>query len=265
MAKDTDYNKLLAGKRAFVTTGARGIGFGIAELFAKQGAAIALGGKTEQKLRGAIQKIKTISPGSESYSCDLSDGPSVHGTCAQILRDFGGIDVLVNVVGVNRRNPVHAYDENDFDYLLNTNYKSALICMKYFVPGMLERKSGSVVQISSIHSEQTMPGNGLYAGTKGALNAMSRAAALDCARGGVRVNVICPGLIMSDQMRDEVASFPEGEKRDAYVKLLDGMQPLPPGQIIDIANAALYLASDMSAYVTGQSLMVDGGASVKAH
>ena len=130
---------------------------------------------------------------------------------------------------------------------------------------MRERKNGNIINISSIHSVETMPGFGIYAGTKGAMNATSRAMALDYASEGIRVNCICPGLIMSDNMLDEIQTYPEGEERDQFMELLYRMQPLEPGTMENIADAALYLASDMSTYTTGQILMVDGGASIKAH
>ena len=89
--------------------------------------------------------------------------------------------------------------------------------------------------------------------------------ALDYAEYGIRINTICPGLILSDNMEDEIRTYPEGPEREAFMKLLEGMQPLPPGQMADVANAALFLASPMSAYTTGAVIMVDGGASIKAH
>lgn len=110
-----------------------------------------------------------------------------------------------------------------------------------------------------------MPGNFIYAGTKGAINASARATALDYADKGIRVNTICPGVILSDAVMEEIRSYPEGKEREEFMRLLESMQPMKPGSSADVANAALYLASDMSAYVTGQILMVDGGASIKAH
>ena len=260
-----DYKKLLDGKRAFITTGARGIGFGIAKLFAEQGAQIILGGRSKPGLEKAIEEILKISPRSKSYLVDMSDEAALNSTCSTILSENGGIDILVNVVGVNRRSPIHEYKDDDLEFLLGTNYKSALICMKHFIPGMIKQGYGNIIQISSIHGSQTMPGFGLYAGTKGALNAVTRAAALDYAENGIRVNTISPGLIMSDMMLDEVNSFPEGKQRDDFLKLLEGMQPLAPGKVADIANTALFLASEMSAYITGQTILVDGGATIKAH
>lgn len=260
-----NYSRMLDGKRAFITTGGQGIGKAIALLFAEHGAIIALGARNKDKLDATISEIQKISPRSKGYLFDCGDKEALEGVCDQINKDFGGIDILVNTVGVNKKGDVHLYDEDTLQRLLDVNFKSMLRCMKKFIPGMLERGYGNIINISSIHGVQTMPGFGIYAATKGAMNAVSRAAALDYARKGIRVNTICPGLIMSDNIIQEVESYPEGPERDEFLKLLDSMQPLEPGKSEDIANAALFLASDMSSYITGQILMVDGGASIKAH
>ncbi len=261
-----NYTKLLEGKRAFITTAGQGIGLGIAVLFAQHGAEVAIAARNPKKLERALREIRQYSPSSQGYLCDLSVREQVESTCDEILKDMGGVDILVSTVGVNpQKGPIHTYEEEMLELLLETNYKSGLRCMKKFVPGMLERGCGNIVFISSIHGVQTMPTFGLYAGTKGAMNATARAAALDYARKGVRVNVICPGLILSDNMIDEINTYPEGPERDAFLELLDKMQPLSPGSVDDISNAALFLASDMSSYITGQTIMVDGGASIKAH
>ena len=137
--------------------------------------------------------------------------------------------------------------------------------MKAFIPKMIEKRSGSIVNISSIHSVLTMPGFGAYAATKGAINALTRAAALDYAPYGIRINAICPGLIMSDAVKTQIAKHKTSKERKEFINSLNNLQPLAPGGVEDVANAALYLASDLSKYVTGITLMVDGGASIKAH
>lgn len=259
------YNQLLSGKRALISTGARGIGKAIALLFARQGASVALGGRNQNTLNKAMEEIRRISPESRGYFADLSDKDSTENMAKAVLRDFGGVDIIVNTVGVNRHFPAHTYDDQTLESFFESNYKSGMRFARAFLPGMMERKSGAIINISSIHAVQSMPGYAVYAGTKGAMNASARVMALDYAPYGIRVNNICPGLIMSDVMMDEVNAFPEGEERDAFLKLLSGMQPLPPGKMDDIANTALFLASDMAAYITGQTIMVDGGASIKAH
>ncbi len=260
-----DYQHLLRGKRAFISTGARGIGKDIALLFARQGATIALGGRNAQTLSKTIEEIREISPESRSYLVDLSHGDETEAAARKALEELGGIDILVNTVGVNLHKPVHLYDDATMESFLESNYKSGMRLARAFLPGMIERHDGVIVNISSIHSVQTMPGYGLYAGTKGAMNAAARAMALDYAPYGIRVNTICPGLILSDAMQDEINAFPEGKEREQFMELLISMQPLPPGQMEDVSNAALYLASPMSRNTTGAILMVDGGASIKAH
>ena len=260
-----DYNKLLEGKRVFVTTGARGIGKAIATLFAHQGATIMVGGKNLSALEAAMEEICVVSPGSKSYALDLSVSGETEEICERILEDFGGVDVLVNVVGINSRGSMHEWEDETVARLFETNFLSGMRCARKLLPGMLERGFGSIVNISSIHSEITMPGYSLYAATKGAMNSSARAMALDYARTGIRVNTICPGLIMSDTLMDEVASCAEGSEQEAFLCLLDNMQPLRPGTVENVANTALFLASDMSDYMTGQTLFLDGGASIKAH
>ena len=148
--------------------------------------------------------------------------------------------------------------------LIETNYLSGLRFARRFMPS-LRARHGAVIFISSIHSAITQPTNMLYAGTKGAMNAAARAMALDFAEDGVRVNVICPGLILSDVMEDLMKEMPTPAEKEQFLVHCDRCQPLPAGCMEDIANAALFFASDMSAYITGQTLMVDGGTSIKAH
>ncbi|MEG1075302.1 MAG: SDR family oxidoreductase [Ruthenibacterium sp.] len=260
-----DYNHLLAGKNVFISSGQRGIGQEIALLFAEQGATLALGGPKEKLLEKTIQEIRQFSPASKGYQVDLSDAQQTEKTCECVLQDFGFIDILVNTVGLNRHMPIHLCEDELLEYLLETNYKSGFRCVRKFVPSMMERNSGNIINISSIHAVMTMPGFGVYAGTKGAMNATARAMALDYAPYGIRVNNICPGLILSDNMMDEINSYPEGKEREDFMTLLRNMQPMAPGTMPAISNAALYLASEMSAYTTGQTLMIDGGASIKAH
>lgn len=260
-----DYQHLLLGKRVFISTGARGIGKDIALLFARQGAVIAVGARNQQALQATVEELQSISPGSRGYLLDLSHGGETEQTARRVLEDFGGIDVLVNTVGVNRHAPAHQYEDALMESFLESNYKSGMRLARAFLPGMMERREGSIINISSIHSIQTMPGYALYAGTKGAMNAAARAMALDYAPYGIRVNTICPGLILSDNMMDEINTYPEGKPRDDFMDMLTNMQPLPPGRMEDVSNAALFLASPMSAYTTGEIIMVDGGASIKAH
>lgn len=260
-----DYSRLLEGKNVFISTAARGIGKSIALLFARQGAVIYFGGRNRESVETTCQELAKIMPGCRGYVCDLGDGGETEQIGIKVLEDSGGIDVLVNTVGINCQCDVTEYTDEDMFRLLETNYLSGLRLARLLVPGMKDRKQGSIIQISSIHSCMTQPGNMLYAGTKGAMNAAARAMALDFAEDDIRVNTICPGLIMSDVVKDDLRGRKTEEEREAFWETCRHCQPLPPGRMCDVANAALYFASDMSAYVTGQALMVDGGTSIKAH
>jgi NAD(P)-dependent dehydrogenase (short-subunit alcohol dehydrogenase family) len=259
------WNKLLAGKIALITSGALGIGKEIAMCFAKQGALVIIADINEDALEKTYSELKKISCDSRSFKCDMGNKQEVDSMCKAVINQFGSVDILVNSVGVKKQNPVHLIDEKDFQDMIDINLKSMVRCMKAFVPKMIEKRAGSIVNISSIHAVSTMPNYGAYAATKGAINAIARVAALDYAPYGIRVNTICPGLIMSDAVKTEIAEYKDEKEKREFINLLNNMQPLPPGRVEDIAYAALYLASDLSKYVTGITLMVDGGASIQAH
>lgn len=261
-----DYNRQLAGKRAIITTGGRGIGKAIALLFARQGATVFVGSRNPKALEMTMSEIKAVSADSQGFILDLSNAKDTEKTASEVLSQAGGsVDILVNTVGINQKCPAHEWTDDVMMKLWETNYLSGMRFARKLIPGMIRRGRGSIINISSIHSEYSMPGYSMYAATKGAMNASARVMALDYAPYGIRVNTICPGLIMSDVLMDEVMTYPEGEPRDTFLKVLEGMQPLPPGHVDDIANAALFLAGDMSGYITGQTIFVDGGASIKAH
>lgn len=256
---DIDYSSLLSGKRVFVSSASQGIGKAIARLFAQHGAVIAFGGRDVAKSEKALAEIHIFSPDSRYYLIDLSEQYQIDDACNSILSDFGGIDILVNTVGVNRLSSAHLISDCDLNYMIDTNFKSFVYCSKAFVPGMIERKCGNIINISSIHSLESNGDCTIYAATKGAVNSLTRAMATDYAKYGIRVNAVVPGLIMSDYVLNGMKSMADNERKK-YVKRLRNAQPLPPGQVQDIANAALFLASDMSAYITGETLIADGGA-----
>lgn len=262
-----DYGSMLRGKRAFVTTAGQGIGRDIARVFVSQGADVAIGARNALKLEDALKELRSMRGGGriEGYLVDLAEKEDVESACDRIFSDFGGVDILVCVAGINHHVTAHLCEEDELDRIYDTNFKSFFRCMKKFIPGMMERRNGSIVNISSIHSIETMPGYMMYAASKGAINAASRAAALDYAGYGIRINNVCPGLVLSDSIRDEVLSYPEGKERDDFIDLLLNMQLLPPATVRDISNAVLFFAGDMSSNITGQSLLVDGGASILAH
>lgn len=259
-----DYAGLLKGRKAFITTAARGIGKSIALLFARHGADVYFAGRNEAYVRETEALLRTIRPECRGYVCDLANAEESEAVARQALQDSGGIDVLVCSVGVNCHVPSAEWKDGDMFRLLETNYISGLRFARVFIPGMQAKHGGSIINISSIHSLMTQPSNMLYAGTKGAMNAAARAMALDYAKDNIRVNTICPGVIISDVFYDDMDRMMPEERRNFDIAIRH-CQPLEPGSMPDIANAALFFASDMSAYVTGQHLLVDGGTSIMAH
>lgn len=260
-----DYNRLLAGKNVFITTAARGIGKSIAVVFAHQGAVVYFAGRNEAYVRQTESELQLVEPRCRGYVCDLANAEQTEQVANKVLQDSDGIDVLVPSVGVNCHCNVEEFSDEDLFRLLETNYISGLRFARKFVPAMRKRGGGSIISISSIHSIMTQPGNLLYAGTKGAMNAAARAMAIDYACDNIRVNTICPGVVMSDIMLDDVDSKGGDKEKAQHVDFIRKLQPLEPVLMPDIANVALFLASDMSRGITGQSIMVDGGTSVMEH
>lgn len=260
-----DYNRLLEGRVALITSGAMGIGKEIALVFARHGAKVIIADINKEELSKTLLLIRDITDDSDAFYCDMGNKGDIDALVESIRKRFGYVDVLVNSVGINERTPVHDIEEDVFDRIIDVNLKSGYRLMKAFIPDMIENGGGRVVNISSIHSVMTLPNYGAYAASKGAMNAIARATALDYARFNVRVNTIALGVVMSDTMKALYSHIEDEEERKIAYKKHDLSQPLPAGTCEDVANTALFLASDMSKYLTGQVIMLDGGASIKAY
>ena len=198
------------------------------------------------------------------YVVDLAKADQTEAFVDAAVKDSGGFDILVSTVGVNCHCPAAEYKDEDMFRLLETNYLSGVRCARKVIPTMQARGGGSIINISSIHSLMSQPTNMLYAGTKGAMNAAARVMALDYAKDNIRVNTICPGVVISDVMYDDMDKLDDAGKKQLDAAL-HRCQPLEPGRMQDIANTALFFASNMSANITGQTLLSDSGTSIKAH
>ena len=259
-----DYNQMLAGKNVLITTAARGIGKSIALLFARQGADVYFGGRNEEYVRTTEKELQSIRPSCRGYVVDLAKADQTEAFVDAAVKDSGGFDILVSTVGVNCHCPAAEYKDEDMFRLLETNYLSGVRFARKVIPTIQARGGGSIINISSIHSLMSQPTNMLYAGTKGAMNAAARVMALDYAKDNIRVNTICPGVVISDVMYDDMDKLDDAGKKQLDAAL-HRCQPLEPGRMQDIANTALFFASNMSANITGQTLLSDGGTSIKAH
>ncbi len=243
---------LLDGKVALITGAARGIGKAIALKFASEGADIAF---TDLAINEAaeetVKEIAAFGHRVKGYASNAADFAATEAVVAEILADFGRIDILVNNAGITKDGLVMRMSEAQWDAVINVNLKSAFNFLHAVVPGMSRQKGGSIINMASIAGQTGNPGQVNYASSKAGLIAMAKSVAKEMGPRGIRANAIAPGFILSE-MTD---ALPEAV-REEYLKMI----PLHRGGTgEDIAGAALFLASDLSAYVTGQVIAVNGG------
>jgi 3-oxoacyl-[acyl-carrier protein] reductase len=244
-------NALLAEKVAVVTGAGRGIGREIAFTLAAEGATVAACGRTPAHVEAVAAEITTRGGRARAYAVDVANAEQVTATVERILTDLGRVDVLVNNAGVTRDQLLMRLSEADWDAVLDTNLKGAFLFTKALSRPMLKQRSGRIINISSISGLTGNAGQSNYAASKAGLIGFTKSVAREVASRGITVNAVAPGFIATDMT--EVLGQPV--KDEVVKRIALGRFGLPA----DIANAVLYLASDLAAYVTGQVLVVDGG------
>ncbi len=188
----------------------------------------------------------------EFFNVDVSDEKRVREAVLQAVGHFGRVDILLNNAGIAVRRPIAEEDEQSWERCMNVNLKGVFLCSKHFIPHMLER-GGSIVNTSSVTGITGVRNRAAYSATKGALVALTRNMALDYASYGIRVNCVCPGFTRT-QLAEPLLRDPIKKQR------LTSMHPLGRlGEPEDIANAVVFLASDLASWITGHALVVDGG------
>jgi len=238
----------LNNKTAFVTGGASGIGAAIAEHFAQAGARVWVADRDETNGRAVAAKI-----GGQFIGLDVASETA----CAEAAKTVGATDVLANVAGIGHVGALPNTTAADLDRLYAVNVRGIFNCCKAFVPVMLERKSGSVINMASIAGVIAVRDRLAYTTTKFAVVGLTKALALDHSHTGVRFNCICPGRVETPFVLERLKEYPDPQAayREMSSTQLNGRM-IRPGEI---AAAALYLAADESAMVTGSALMIDGG------
>ncbi len=255
----------LANKVAIVTGGGTGIGRAIAVLLSREGARVAICGRTLATLEETARQIRSGCGEVEVIRCDVSDSQSVESMVAQTVERFGRVDILVNNAGVRANSgTILEVTEEEWDRVLDIDAKGSFLCSKYAIPSMKQAGGGSIIMISSISAHVGQRGHVPYNAAKAAQELMMKSMALELAPDNIRVNSICPAWVTTElnreqlrQMREEPEKiFPPGL---SWKKLLE-LHPLGRiGTPDDVAWAAVYLASDEATWVTGTSLFVDGG------
>ena len=244
----------LSGKTAIVTGGSQGIGFGIARGLAGAGATVIIANRRAAEGQAAAESLKGEGLNAESAVADVSQSSSVANLVANVVDKHGKIDILVNNAGVIVRKPAEAFTEQDWDYIMDINLKGLFFCCQMAGREMIRRRQGKIINISSDASQRVMPDVSAYAVSKAGVSHLTRSLALEWAKYNINVNAIGPGLTITPINRDVFEAHPE--------KLVQRVQGIPKGRTgnpTDYAGAAIYLASEASDFVTGQTLLVDGG------
>ena len=244
---------LLKNKVAIITGGTRGIGFETARQFLLNGAKVAVLGSRKETVDSAVEKLKAEKKDFEVMGLfpQLNKTEEVSKAFEEVNKTFGKIDILINNAGISSSTPLLNFTDEEYDKIADLNIKSVFICSKVAVP-YLEKTKGSIINTSSMVSMYGQPSGVMYPASKYAVNGLTQSLSRELAPKGIRVNAVAPGITETDM----VSALPESV-------IAPLIKTIPLGRIgkpADIANAFLFLASDMASYITGAVIPVDGGA-----
>jgi NAD(P)-dependent dehydrogenase (short-subunit alcohol dehydrogenase family) len=241
----------LDGKTAIVTGAASGIGLACARRFAAEGAAVV---GIDRQACGDWETATAPAPNNRLYRLDVTDGNALVKAVGETIADLGGVDILLTAAGIGDGGPVNMLDEASWDRVIDINLKGTFLAIKAVIDNMIERRTGSIITIASVEGINGTEGGSAYNASKGGVVLLSKNVAIDYGRVGIRCNTLCPGFIDTPLFNSVMDNMPEF-KADIKKQIKLGRF----GNADEIAGAACFLASDDASYVTGQSLVVDGG------
>ncbi len=244
--------KLLQGKTAIVTGASRGIGRGIAKVFAEHGANVAFTYSSSVQAAQELEKeLAAYGVKVKGYQSDAADFNQAQTLVDDVVKEFGTVDILINNAGITKDNLLMRISEEDFDKVIEVNLKSVFNMTKAVQRIMLKNKAGSIINMSSVVGIKGNAGQTNYAASKAGVIGFSKSVALELGSRNIRCNVIAPGFIETEMTAKLSPEIVEGWRNSIPLKR--------GGTPEDVANACVFLASDMSAYITGQTINVDGG------
>jgi len=246
--------KLLENKTAIITGATRGIGRGIAVEYAKQGANVAFTYSSSVDAANALEtELTELGVKAKGYQSNAADFDSAQELAKEVLAEFGSIDILVNNAGITKDNLLMRISEDDFDKVIEVNLKSVFNLTKAVIRPMMKQRAGSIINMSSVVGLKGNAGQSNYAASKSGIIGFSKSVALELGSRNIRSNVIAPGFIETEMTAKLDEATVQGWRNSIPLKR--------GGTTQDIANACVFLGSDMSNYITGQTLSVDGGMS----
>lgn len=242
----------LSEKVAIVTGGSGDLGFAICEAYSNAGAYVVLVGRDAEKLKSAIQRLPNPNL-AMAVVADVADDSQVDSMVAKVIQEYGRIDILVTAAGVQHRSPTISFDHAKWDQVLRVNLTGTFYCAQAVARHMIQRKTGRIIMITSLTAEFGIPNIAAYAASRGGIRQLSRTLAVELAPEGVTVNCIGPGRFETSMTSDV---FQDDTKRQKFLSVIPMGRTGSPN---DLAGVAVFLASNASSYITGQSIYVDGG------
>jgi gluconate 5-dehydrogenase len=243
----------VSDKVVFITGSSRGLGFMMAQGFAQSGAMVVLNGTNPDTVQAAVEKIRQQGGQAADYAFDVSDPQQVEQNIAQIETEVGPIDVLINNAGIHRRAPLAEMTLDEWQAVMDVNLTAVFVVSQCVVKGMMARKQGKIINISSLNAEASRPTIGNYCATKGGLAALTRSMATEWGQYNIQANAIGPGYFVTDLNKPLV----ENPEFDAFVKRSVPLERW--GDPSELIGPAIFLASEASNYITGRTIYVDGG------
>ena len=249
----------LTGKVAVITGGGTGIGQAVTLAFSKEGARIGIAGRRREKLDEVVQQVRKIGGEAITLVCDVAKAQDARQAIADTEKEFGCVNVLVNNAGLLSVSTIESVSEEEWDRLMATNLKGPFLMSRAALPAMRRAGGGSIVNVGSVLGLVAMKDRAAYCASKGGVTLLTKAMALDHAHEKIRVNCICPSIVETELVRDLFSADQEGQKaRESRLATL----PLGRfGKPMDVAELAVFLASEESSWMTGTAIPLDGGLS----